>query len=125
MREVPMRGRMASVTLAGLLLAAMMLASSAQAVRAAGCTVAQCPTITSLSQGAGPNTGGTAVTVTGTRFVTGATVYFGANSAVTAFVNSTTLTTTTPSIAPGGWGALFVSVRNLDGGISQEVVTFT
>ncbi|GIT79810.1 hypothetical protein LLS1_14790 [Leifsonia sp. LS1] len=60
------------------------------------------PAITSISPDSGPETGGTAVTITGTGF-TGATgVTFG-GTAGTAFtvVNDTTITATTPAGTPG------------------------
>ncbi len=65
-------------------------------------TFLQLPAITSLTPTSGPQTGGTAVTITGTGF-TGATgVTFG-GTAGTAFtvVSDTTITVTTPAHAPG------------------------
>ena len=124
MGEVATRGRLASVTLASLLLVLLVLVSTAHPARAAGCTVAVCPTITSLSQSAGPNSGGTSVTVRGTGFVAGATVDFGSHNVPSTFVSTTTLTTTSPSIVPG-FGSLFFDVKNPDGGTSQQVVTFS
>lgn len=60
------------------------------------------PTVTAISPNAGSTAGGTAVTVTGTGFVSGATVALGgvaANSVVV--VNSTTITATTGAHATG------------------------
>jgi subtilisin-like proprotein convertase family protein len=64
--------------------------------------VGSAPTITSVLPNAGPNTGGTTVTITGTGFEPGATVAFGSLSAASVtFVSSTVLTAVTPSSSSG------------------------
>jgi IPT/TIG domain len=66
------------------------------------------PTVSSVSPNAGSTAGGTAVTITGTNFTTGATVTFGGTAATNVVVvNSTTITATTPA---GSTGAVTVSV---------------
>ena len=56
------------------------------------------PTVTGLSPDHDFQTGGVTVTITGTGFVTGASVKFGANSATSVvLVNATTITATAPS----------------------------
>jgi len=61
------------------------------------------PTLNSVSPDAGPTSGGTVVTLTGTDFVDGGTsVTFGGDAATNVSVNSaTSLTATTPSHAAG------------------------
>jgi IPT/TIG domain/Fibronectin type III domain len=60
------------------------------------------PTYASVSPTSGPTTGGTVVTVTGTGFVSGATVRFGAaNATSVTFVSSTQLRATTPPYTAG------------------------
>ncbi len=84
------------------------------------------PTVTAISPTSGTNSGGTAVTVTGTNFQSGATVDFegfGAGSAVT-FVSSTTLTCTTPNVF-GGVGQANVAVVNPDGQYDTLPLAFT
>ena len=55
------------------------------------------PTVTSVSPSSGPAAGGTSVTITGTDFVDGATVTFDVTAATgVTWVNSTTITATTP-----------------------------
>ncbi len=69
------------------------------------------PTVSSVSPNSGSTLGGTAVTITGANFATGATVTFGANAATNVVVvNSTTITATTPA---GSAGAVTVTVTNL------------
>ena len=66
------------------------------------------PTVTSASPSNGPTTGGTAVTITGTNFASGATVTFGGAAATNVVVvNSTKITATTPA---GTAGAVTVTV---------------
>ena len=71
------------------------------------------PTVTSISPASGPTTGGTGVTITGTGFVTGATVTIGGTltTGVTTVVNATSITATTPA---GTAGARDVVVTNTD-----------
>ena len=75
-------------------------------------TSSPAPTVSSVSPNNGPVAGGTGVTITGTGFVTGATVTFGGTAATNVVVtNSTTLTATTPAHAAG---AVAVTVTNPD-----------
>ncbi len=61
------------------------------------------PTASNMSPSSGPAGGGTSVTITGTNFLSGATVTFGSASPVsTTFVSSTTLTAITPANPAGG-----------------------
>jgi heme/copper-type cytochrome/quinol oxidase subunit 2 len=77
------------------------------------------PTISGLSPSSGPAAGGTAVTITGTNFVSGTTVSFGGVSAAsTTFNSSSSITAVTPQQAVG---TVDVTVRNPDG----SSVTFT
>ncbi len=67
-------------------------------------------TVTSVSPSVGPAAGGTFVTVTGTNFVSGATVTFGGGSATSVVIVSTTqITCVTPS---GAAGPVNVTVTN-------------
>jgi hypothetical protein len=73
---------------------------------------APAPTVTSVNPNTGPAAGSTAVTITGTGFVTGATVTFGGNGATNVtVVNATTITCDTPA---GAAGAVNVVVTNPD-----------
>jgi hypothetical protein len=66
------------------------------------------PTVSGVSPNNGPTTGGTAVTITGTNFASGATVIFGTVAATNVVVVSgTQITATTP---PGSAGAVTVTV---------------
>jgi len=70
------------------------------------------PTVTSITPNSGTTNGGTAVTIAGTGFLTGATVKMGGTSAtVLAVVNSTLITATAP---PHIAGAVDVVVTNTD-----------
>ena len=70
------------------------------------------PTVTSVAPPTGAVAGGTAVTITGTGFVSGATVTFGGTAATgVTVVNGTTITCTTPAHAAG---AVTVVVTNPD-----------
>lgn len=81
------------------------------------------PTVTGVSPSSGPVGGGTGVTVTGTNFVSGATVQFGGAVAGTAtVVNSGTLTVFTP---PGSAGSVAVTVTNPGGQSATLVGGFT
>jgi hypothetical protein len=60
------------------------------------------PTVTSISPTSGTTAGGTAVTITGTGFLTGATVTLGGTSATNVtVVSATSITATTPAHAAG------------------------
>jgi hypothetical protein len=60
------------------------------------------PTITTISPNSGSINGGTAVTITGTNFVAGATLTFGGTAATNVtVVSSTSMTATTPAHAAG------------------------
>jgi IPT/TIG domain len=75
-----------------------------------GFTYAPAPTVTSVSPNTGSTAGGTAITITGTNFVTGATVTFGSTAATSVVVvNSTTVTATSPA---GSAGAVTLTVTN-------------
>ena len=68
------------------------------------------PTVSSVSPNSGSTLGGTAVTITGTNFATGATATFGGTAATNVVVvNSTTITATTPARSAG---AVTVTVTN-------------
>jgi hypothetical protein len=70
------------------------------------------PSPTAVTPNAGGTSGGTGVTITGTNFVTGATVTFGGTAATGVTVNSaTSITATTPAHAAG---AVAVVVTNPD-----------
>ncbi len=70
------------------------------------------PTVTSISPTSGATAGGTSVTITGTGFLTGATVSFGGTAATNVnVVGSTSITATTPAHAAG---AVNVVVTNTD-----------
>ncbi len=70
------------------------------------------PTVSNVNANSGPAVGGTPVTVTGTNFVSGATVTFGGTGATNVVVvNATTITATTPAHAAG---AVTVTVTNPD-----------
>jgi len=70
------------------------------------------PTVTAITPNSGPGNGGTAVTITGTGFLSGATVQLGGTSATgVAVVSSTSITATTPAHAAG---AVSVMVTNTD-----------
>jgi len=71
------------------------------------------PTIATISPASGPTGGGTAVTLTGTGFLAGATIVFGSAAATAVTVVSPTqITATTPA---GSAGAVNVVVTNPNG----------
>ncbi len=84
---------------------------------------AQAPTLTSVSPTSGPTAGGTTITLTGTNFVSGATVRVGGTAATNvAFVSATQLTARTPA---GTAGARDVQVTNPDGQSATRTGAFT
>jgi hypothetical protein len=75
-----------------------------QSVKASGFTYTfanPAPTVTAISPTSGPNTGGTPVTVTGTGFLTGATLTLGSYSATSVVRVSATQITANTGAAPG------------------------
>ncbi len=88
-------------------------------------TTTSSPTITNVSPATGSTAGGTAITITGTGFVNGATVKVGGTSATNVVVaSSTSITATTPA---GTAGAKDVTVTNTDSGqvASTDAFTYT
>jgi hypothetical protein len=84
-------------------------------------TYAAAPTVTSVAPSGGPLSGGTSITITGTGFISGATVKIGTNPATGVNVtNSTTITAATPA----GTGAQSVVVTNPDTQSSNTNITF-
>jgi DNA-binding beta-propeller fold protein YncE len=70
------------------------------------------PTVTGVSPEHGPAVGGTVVTITGTEFVAGSSVYFGGSAATDVTVHSASLITAT---APAGSGTVDVTVKTPSG----------
>jgi hypothetical protein len=74
------------------------------------------PTVSNVAPSTGPWAGGTTMTITGSNFVTGASVAVGGVAATgVTFVNSTELTCASPAAAPGTTGVQPVSVTNPGG----------
>ncbi|KKM12369.1 hypothetical protein SY88_04290 [Clostridiales bacterium PH28_bin88] len=74
------------------------------------------PVITSVLPGEGPTTGGTAITISGDRFIKGATVTIGGKPALNVqVVDKNRITAVTPA-GPEGWQEL--KITNPDGGWS-------
>lgn len=86
-------------------------------VLAAGFAYEGAPTLVALSPSVGATTGGTVVTLTGSGFVTGAEVLFGAlESPAVTFVSSTRVTAVAPAAA---MNVVSVSLRNPDGQLAS------
>lgn len=84
---------------------------------------APAPTVSTVSPTSGPSTGGTVVTVSGSNFVSGATVTFGGSLATNVtVVNASTISATTP---PHQAATVDVVVRNGDGQASTLTGGFT
>jgi len=80
------------------------------------------PTVTSVSPNSGPTTGGTTMTITGTGFVSGATVTVGGSfCASVVVVSATSITCVTPA---GSFGAKNVVVTNADTGTVTSSASF-
>ncbi|MBS2021096.1 MAG: IPT/TIG domain-containing protein [Deltaproteobacteria bacterium] len=95
---------------------------SKSATKAAAFEYAAAPTVTSVSPALGVATGGTALTLTGTGFKSGATVSLGGTAATAVAVASTSITCTTPAHAAG---AVDVVVTNGDGQSGTKAASFT
>lgn len=97
-----------------LLRAALVLAALATGTATVRVVeAAPAPTVTAVAPASGPLAGGTAITITGTGFATGATVDLGGSLATAVVVvSATSITATTAAHAPG---AVVVTVTNVDG----------
>jgi hypothetical protein len=81
------------------------------------------PTLTSVAPSSGPTAGGTTITLTGTNFVSGATVRVGGTAATTVtFVSATQVTARTPA---GTAGARDVQITNPNGQAATRTGGFT
>ena len=81
------------------------------------------PTLTSVSPASGPTTGGTTITLTGTNFVSGATVRVAGVAATNvAFSSATQVTARTPA---GSAGARDVQITNPNGQSATRTGAFT
>jgi hypothetical protein len=88
-----------------------------------GFTYRAAPTVSSVSPVGGPLAGGGTLTITGTDFVTGATVQIGANTCTSpTVVNSTTITCTIPG---SGATTTTVTVTNTDGQADSLATAYT
>jgi lysophospholipase L1-like esterase len=94
------------------------------ATRQNGYTYAEAaPRVDSVSPAQGPVTGGTAITITGAYFQSGAAVKLGGTAATgVTFVNATTLTATTPAHAVG---VVDLAVTNPDSQTGTRTGAFT
>lgn len=81
------------------------------------------PTVTAVSPNTGPAAGGTSITITGTGFVTGATVSIGGVAATSVVVASATSITAITPQRPAG--AVPVVVTNTDGQSGSLLAAFT
>src|SRR5260370_39258364 len=78
------------------------------------------PTVGSVSPSSGAAAGGTAVTITGTNFVTGATVTFGGAGATNVVVVSATqITATTAAHAAGAGNVVGTNPETRAGGVTK------
>lgn len=78
------------------------------------------PTVTSVSPTAGTTSGGTSVTITGTGFLSGATVSFGGTAATNvSIVSSTSITATTPAHAAGTVNVVVTNTDSQNGTLSN------
>ena len=84
-----------------------------------GYTYVVAPTVTNVSPNHGSTAGGTAVTITGTNFASGAAMTFGGTAATNVVVvNSTTITATTPAHAAGAI-TVTVTVNSQSGSLTN------
>ena len=98
---------------AGTVDVVVTISDSQTATLAGGFRYDPAPTVTSISPATGPSTGGSPVTITGTNFVTSATVTIGGAAAASVTVTSATqITATAPQHQAG---AVDVVVTNPDG----------
>ena len=84
------------------------------------------PVITDVSPSSGLTNGGTVVTITGSNFLAGVTVDFGANPGTgVSLISSNSITATTPAAAPGAVNVVVANTNGLSdiyvGGFTYEV----
>ena len=85
-----------------------------------GSPPAQAPTVTSVSPTSGTTAGGTSVSISGTNFVSGATVAFGGTTATNVNVgSSTTITATAPAHAAGAVNVVVTNPNGLSGTLTN------
>jgi hypothetical protein len=78
------------------------------------------PTVASISPGSGAISGGTAVTITGTGFLSGATVSVGGSAATgVVVVSATSITATTPAHAAGAVSVVVTNTDNQSGTLTN------
>ena len=78
------------------------------------------PSVSAVTPNAGPGAGGAAVTITGTNFLTGATVSFGGTAATgVTVVSSTSITATTPSHPAGTVNVVVINSDNQSGSLAN------
>jgi hypothetical protein len=87
---------------------------------ASGFTYLAPPTVTSVSPNQGSTSGSQSVTITGTNFVSGATVTFGSVAATNVtVVNNTTITATTPANSTGAVTVTVTNAGSLSGSLTN------
>lgn len=125
--EVSRREAMKTALKAGAYATPVILAAAVPGIGVAAISLGGAVTIISVTPPAGPTTGGTAVTLTGTNFCPLATVTVNGVAATNVVVvNSTTITFTTP---PGSAGAATIAVICPNGsptiGFTYRTITVT
>ncbi|MFE4652290.1 IPT/TIG domain-containing protein [Streptomyces sp. NPDC056707] len=80
------------------------------------------PTLTAVSPGQGPTTGGTTVTLTGTNLLNATTVRFGATAAAFSVVSATQITATAPTGSAGFAQITVITPGGTGGGVAFQYV---
>jgi hypothetical protein len=112
-------------TAAGAVALTVYTSAETNPVTSVSYTITAAPTVTAIAPASGTTTGGTAVTITGTNFLAGATVTIGGADAAGVFVNATTITATTPAGTTGAKDVVVTTtsgVGTLTGGFTYTVV---
>jgi len=86
---------------------------------ASGFTYVLIPTVTSVLPNSGATVGGTAVTITGTNFASGASVTFGGTAATNVAVASATQLTATAPAGTAGAVTVTVTVAGQSGSLAS------
>ena len=91
------------------------------------------PTVTQISPNAGPVTGGTHITITGTGFVAGATVVIGQGAGTTGAIAATNVTVVSPTevtavtgggAKPGNFTLYVTTPGGTSAGSSKSIFTY-